>query len=246
MDRKKETVVTSGKPVETPSRAPAGPPAAAVRSSKGGIGRRATPKAEAVSDQLRRGTGAYLAQRRRITALALGATGALGVVSLYQTGLLKRVPEPPLPLLDANKVDASGEAYALLSMPDAILGMLSSVSTAALATVGTKERFTARPWLPVAWLPRRRSTLPEASCSCSNRRRSTAASAPGVWPRASLRCSPLRPPSPRPGPPGPSFAGGELSGGHRGTRPVLSPAPPQQTRARGAGRCTGPAAAGVD
>jgi len=51
--------------------------------------------------------------------------------------------------LDADKVDASGEAYRILSMPDAILGMLSSISTAALATMGTTDRVSERPWLPL-------------------------------------------------------------------------------------------------
>jgi len=133
----------------TDGRRPAGPPAAAASGSTGGIGRSTTATADAVSDQLRRGTDGYLRQRRRVAALALGSTGALGVVSLYQTGLLKHVPEPPLRLFDADKVDASGEAYSILSMPDAILGMLSSVATAALATMGTKDRVTDRSWLPL-------------------------------------------------------------------------------------------------
>lgn len=133
----------------TDDRRPAGPPSAAARGSKGGIGRSTSATAEAVSDQLRRGTDGYLGHRRRVAALALGATGALGVVSLYQTGLLKHVPEPPLGLFDADRVDASGEAYRIFSMPDGILGMLSSVGTAALATMGTKDRVTQRPWLPL-------------------------------------------------------------------------------------------------
>ncbi len=131
-------------------RRPAGPPAKAARGSRGGIGRSSTARAEAVSDQLRRGNDGYLADRRRVAALALGATGALGVVSLYQTGLLKHIPEPPLRLFDADRVDASGEAYRIFSMPDAILGMLSSVGTAALATMGTKDRVAQKPWLPLA------------------------------------------------------------------------------------------------
>ncbi len=39
---------------------PAGPPAASVRPGAGGIGRRSTPSAEAVSDALRRGAGQFL------------------------------------------------------------------------------------------------------------------------------------------------------------------------------------------
>ena len=105
---------------------PAGPPAAAVRPGSGGIGRGSTPAAEAVSDALRRGSGPYLDGRRRTAALQMGAAATLGVVGLYQFGLLKSVPEPSLPGLGADAVDASGEAYEMLKTPDATLGTASA------------------------------------------------------------------------------------------------------------------------
>jgi hypothetical protein len=40
-------------------------------------------------------------------------------------GIIKRLPEPKLPYLDADRVDASSEAYEWLSTPDAILGIAS-------------------------------------------------------------------------------------------------------------------------
>jgi uncharacterized membrane protein len=131
-------------------RRPAGPTARQARGSSGGIGRPTSPRAEAVSDQLRRHDSDFLRGRRRAAALALGATGALGVVSAYQIGVLKHIPEPPVRLFEADKVDASGEAYVLFSMPDGILGMLSAVTTAALATMGTHDRVRRQPWLPLA------------------------------------------------------------------------------------------------
>lgn len=74
---------------------------------------------------------------------------ALGVVGLYQFGLLRRVPEPPLSIFDADAVDASGEAYQELRTPDAALGLLSTAITLVLAGAGDRDRARTASWLPV-------------------------------------------------------------------------------------------------
>jgi uncharacterized membrane protein len=129
---------------------PAGPPAASINTTSGGIGRSSSPAAEALSDDLRRGAGDALDARRRIAALSLSAMGSMGVVAAYQFGLLKSLPEPPLPFLDSDRVDASGEAYQLLRTPDAALGLASYAATLALAGMGTRDRAREQPWLPLA------------------------------------------------------------------------------------------------
>jgi uncharacterized membrane protein len=77
------------------------------------------------------------------------ATLALGVVEAYQTGLLRTVPEPPLQFLDADKVDASGEAYHSFGTPDAGLGIVSYGITMALVAAGPEDRAESKPWLPL-------------------------------------------------------------------------------------------------
>ncbi|MBW3579803.1 MAG: vitamin K epoxide reductase [Actinobacteria bacterium] len=128
----------------------AGPPARSARGRPGGIGRASSAEAEAVSDDLRRGTGELLDRRRRVAALSLGSIGALGAVAAYQTGVVRHLPEPPLPGVDADTVDASGEAYQELKTPDAALGILSSAVTLVLAGMGDRRRATERPWLALA------------------------------------------------------------------------------------------------
>lgn len=64
-----------------------------------------------MSDALRRQSSRYLDARRRTAVLQLGAAATLGVVAAYQFGVLRSVPEPRLPGLSADQVDASGEAY---------------------------------------------------------------------------------------------------------------------------------------
>ncbi len=131
---------------------PAGPPAAAIRPGAGGIGRRSTPAAEAVSDALRRGAGGFLASRRRTALLQTAAAGTLVVVGLYQFGVLRSVPELPLPGLDAGRVDASGEAYAVLHTPDAALGIASAGVSLVLAGMGGPTRHRDQPWIPLVLL----------------------------------------------------------------------------------------------
>ena len=129
---------------------PAGPPAASVRPRSGGVGRASSPAAERVSDDLRRGAGSFLEQRRRVAGLTSLASAALGVVGLYQFGLLRRVPEVSLPFLGADAVDASGEAYQQLKTPDAALGLVSAGVTLVLAGMGDRDRARTQPWIPVA------------------------------------------------------------------------------------------------
>jgi uncharacterized membrane protein len=129
---------------------PAGPPAASISAASGGIGRSSSPAAEAISDDLRRGESAALDARRRIAALSLSAMGSMGMVAAYQFGLLKSLPEPSLPRLDSDRVDASGEAYQFLRTPDAALGLASYAATLALAGMGGRDRARDQPWLPLA------------------------------------------------------------------------------------------------
>lgn len=107
-------------------------------------------KPEELSRQLRQGSSRFLRNRRGVIGLSLGAIGSLGVASLYQVGITGRVPEPPLPYLDADGVDAAPEAYEVLDMPDGLLGIASYALTAALAAAGGEDRATERPWIPLA------------------------------------------------------------------------------------------------
>jgi uncharacterized membrane protein len=127
-----------------------GPPAAQVRPGRGGIGRTSSRAAERVSDDLRLGTDELLSSRRRMAALTLGAMGSLGVVALYQFGLIRHLPEPPVPLLSSDEVDASGEAYSAFTTPDAPLGIASYAVTLALIGAGARDRARERPFLVLA------------------------------------------------------------------------------------------------
>lgn len=131
---------------------PAGPPAATIRPGSGGVGRGTSRAAEAVSDALRRGDSPYLDGRRRTAVLQTAAAATLAVVNLYQFGVLRSVPEPLLPGLGADQVDASGEAYQMFKTPDATLGIASAGVSLVLAGMGGAKRHEDQPWIPLALL----------------------------------------------------------------------------------------------
>lgn len=79
----------------------------------------------------------------------LGGTGVMGVISLYQTGLLKHLPDPPVPGFDSDKVDASGEAFESLKTPDAALAIASYGATLAVIGMGDGTRAQNRPIVPL-------------------------------------------------------------------------------------------------
>ncbi|MDQ6803026.1 MAG: vitamin K epoxide reductase family protein [Acidobacteriota bacterium] len=74
----------------------------------------------------------------------------MALIALYQTGIIPHLPEPSLPKLDADRVDASPEAYEKFATPDAILGLGSYVATMGLAAMGGADRAKEQPWIPLA------------------------------------------------------------------------------------------------
>ena len=105
---------------------------------------------EELSEQLRRGDSDDLRRRRGIVGLSLVAVGAMGMISLYQMGIIKHLPEPPLPRLNADGVDASPEAYSRFATPDGVLGIGSYAMTMGFAAMGGADRARTQPWIPLA------------------------------------------------------------------------------------------------
>ncbi len=50
-----------------------------------------------LSRQLRQGSGEFLSRRRKTIGLALTAAGSMGLISLYQMGVIEHRPEAPRP-----------------------------------------------------------------------------------------------------------------------------------------------------
>ena len=115
-----------------------------------GLLQRNESEARELSRELRNNQSANIRRRRAIIALSSLGAASLGLIGLYQTGIIKHLPEPPLPYLDAEKVDASPEAYEWLSTPDAVLGVASFGVTMTLAAMGGPKRARKQPYIPIA------------------------------------------------------------------------------------------------
>lgn len=109
-------------------------------------------RAKDLSHELREGEGGFLTERRGIVALGLAAAASMGVIALYQIGILKHLPEPPIPGFDGDKVDASEEAYSHLQIGDAFIGLGSYAATMGLAAMGGKNRAQTQAWIPLVLL----------------------------------------------------------------------------------------------
>lgn len=98
-----------------------------------------------------RSPGGDRSLRRRRWLTALGALGLVdaAMMALYQLGVVRRLPDLPLPHFDSNAVVGSRAAY-VLGTPDATLGALQLAATLALAGAGGTRKSGRSPWLGVA------------------------------------------------------------------------------------------------
>lgn len=106
--------------------------------------------ARQLSHELREEKTPDLTRRRWIVGLSLAGVAAGIAVTLYQSGIIKHLPDPPLPLFDSDRVDASDYAYSRLNSPDAPLMIASYGVTTLLATMGGKNRVAEMPLASIA------------------------------------------------------------------------------------------------
>ena len=103
-----------------------------------------------LSYELRQGESADLTRRRWIIGLSMVGSVMAQAVLLYQTGVIRRLPDPPLPYVDSSRVDASAYAYRRLNSPDGPAMLVNYGITAWLAAAGGKDRARQNPTLPLA------------------------------------------------------------------------------------------------
>lgn len=103
-----------------------------------------------LSLELRETTSPDLTRRRWIVGLSAAGTVIANVVALYQTGIIRHLPDPPLRVFNSDKVDASNYAYKRLDTPDALLMLVNYGITAALASAGGRDRAEQQPGLAIA------------------------------------------------------------------------------------------------
>jgi uncharacterized membrane protein len=102
-----------------------------------------------LSYELRNGNTPDLNRRRWIIGLTLIGSAMAKIVSLYQTGIIKELPDPPMEIFDSSKVDASTYAYKRFDTPDGLIMLTGYGLTAWLAGAGGQNRARTQPLLPI-------------------------------------------------------------------------------------------------
>ncbi|MEP6516900.1 hypothetical protein [Microcoleus vaginatus] len=92
-----------------------------------------------------------MTRRRWIIGLSM-LGGSMGqAVTLYQTGIVNHLTDPPgQKLFDADRVDASNYAYNKFNSPDGPIMVANYAITAWLADAGGLDRARRKPLLPIA------------------------------------------------------------------------------------------------
>lgn len=109
-----------------------------------------TAEPDRLSRRLRSSSSPLVRNRRAVFGLSLLSAGAMAVAAAYQIGAIRHVPEPHLPGIDADAVDASAEAYRFLSTGDAFIGFVSYGTTMLLAGIGGPRRYAEHPEVALA------------------------------------------------------------------------------------------------
>ncbi len=101
--------------------------------------------AAAIRDELRKVQSTDdLTIRRTIILLSAIGLADFSVISLYQTGVIKKLPDLPFSIFDSNKVNASKEAYQF-GVPDGPISAAVYAATMILAAAGGSEKASRPP-----------------------------------------------------------------------------------------------------
>ncbi|MGH7231225.1 MAG: vitamin K epoxide reductase family protein [Nitrospiraceae bacterium] len=97
---------------------------------------------------LQEGDTSDLLLRRGIVALSIVGMASMAIVSLFQMGVIRHLPDPPLRRFDSDKVNSSETAYQY-GLPDGTLTLAAHATNVAIAAAGGSHRVQEQPWIPL-------------------------------------------------------------------------------------------------
>lgn len=106
-------------------------------------------KPQTLRRELRKSNKPAVNLRRGIIGLSLVGIAAMTAVTLFQTGVVEHLPDPPIDGFDSDKVNSSETAYAL-GVPDGALSLASLAVNIPLAAYGGENRAETMPLVPIA------------------------------------------------------------------------------------------------
>lgn len=101
-------------------------------------------KPEEIRDALRKEQSEDLDRRRKVMVLSAAGIADFSLISLLQSGAIKRLPDIPYPLFDTNGINTSKTSYAM-GVPDATISTVMHAVKMALATAGGSEKASRKP-----------------------------------------------------------------------------------------------------
>lgn len=87
--------------------------------------------------------------RRAVVGVSLLGIASMAPVILYQTGIIRHLPDPPVGNFHSDKVNGSPTAFGY-GGPDAPLSLLAHATNLVLASFGGSRRARITGWLPLA------------------------------------------------------------------------------------------------
>lgn len=101
-----------------------------------------------LSAAIRADRGGDMRLRRGVAIASLLGIASMAIVSLFQSGIIRHLPDPKRGRFHSDKVNSSEEAYSY-GGPDAPIAIAAHAVNLVLATTGTPDRAHRHPWLPL-------------------------------------------------------------------------------------------------
>lgn len=98
---------------------------------------------QSVIDKIRKDKSTETGHRRSVAALAAAGLVDFSLISLYQLGYFKKLPDFPGKVFDTEKVNTSKDAV-ILGMPDGVLSLGGYALTMLLATAASRSKKRSR------------------------------------------------------------------------------------------------------
>lgn len=130
------------------------PTTASSESSKEEVKKEQNPSTPAglTTQELRRelqqSTHPDMRRRRGIIVLSLVGMVMMALISLFQTGIISHLPDPPISGFDSEKVNSSDTGFGW-GVPDGTIGLTSLAINLPLAAFGGVARAVTLPWVPL-------------------------------------------------------------------------------------------------
>lgn len=98
--------------------------------------------------ELQTGVSSDMKWRRRIIGLSVFGAGVTALISLFQTGIVRHLPDPPFESFDSEKVMVSDPAY-MWGNADATMAMTTVAANLPIASFGGTDRAVKIPAVPL-------------------------------------------------------------------------------------------------